>query len=240
MKPTGADSYACIGLYDDHQVHGYHRLYRASLWGFLVFLCVTVLPNLLLWEWHTVREQPLAEKGGGCPIGDLLPLVHLEPLPPCADTVHFHSFFSVPVPVADFEECDPVFWYEVPMELHSRKTVMTAGPLDEVKLDIAPMLRETSILADSTDHRQWAGLAGKVVLWVRVDAKGEVLRHQVRKDPHPYLTAWAERHIVEMRFSPAIFRRQPVRAWVTVSVEFRPNRAPEWRLLGSSFTHQTV
>jgi protein TonB len=69
-----------------------------------------------------------------------------------------------------------------------------------------------------------AGITGRVVLRVFVNAQGQYVRHIVSKSPHPWLTAAVEQHINKLRFTPAIQNGNPVPMWVNVPFNFTLNQ----------------
>lgn len=68
-----------------------------------------------------------------------------------------------------------------------------------------------------------AGIGGKVVVWVFVDADGEVAETQVRRSSgYERLDRAARKVARKMDFEPARSRDKPIGVWVTQIITFRP------------------
>lgn len=70
-----------------------------------------------------------------------------------------------------------------------------------------------------------AGVGGTTVLWVFVDASGAVRATRVATSSgHPQLDAAAEAAMLQVRFTPAMNRGEPVPVWIQLPVTFTDRR----------------
>ena len=65
-----------------------------------------------------------------------------------------------------------------------------------------------------------SGLEGRVVIGVLVDTSGSVLRTRIEMSSDPIFSRSTERTIRTLRFRPARIYRQPVRAWISIPVNY--------------------
>lgn len=65
------------------------------------------------------------------------------------------------------------------------------------------------------------GMRGKVILRVLIDQHGKYVKHKVLRTPHPWFTEEVERHISQIRFTPAIQNGRAIVTWVTVPFDFQ-------------------
>lgn len=73
-------------------------------------------------------------------------------------------------------------------------------------------------------YPQWAiqgNIEGKVVVGVQVDEKGNYISHKILSSIHPELSELIEAHLMDLQFSPAMKKNQPIRAWVSIPFIFR-------------------
>lgn len=70
-----------------------------------------------------------------------------------------------------------------------------------------------------------AGIGGRVLLWVFVDAQGRAVRSQVNTSSgYPALDNAASRIVEQMEFSPAMNRDKPVGVWIAQPIDFSVTR----------------
>jgi len=70
-----------------------------------------------------------------------------------------------------------------------------------------------------------AGIGGRVLLWVFVDARGKALRSQINSSSgYPALDNAATRIVEQMKFSPAMNRDKPVGVWIAQPIDFSVTR----------------
>jgi TonB family protein len=68
-----------------------------------------------------------------------------------------------------------------------------------------------------------ARIGGIVVLWIRIDEKGNVVAHRIKDSSgHPLLDQAALRVVDRMRFTPASYEGARVAVWIDVPVVFDP------------------
>ncbi len=65
-----------------------------------------------------------------------------------------------------------------------------------------------------------AGITGKVLVRVNVDAAGNYVQHILLKTPHSILSNAVESKLPMLKFTPAIQNDKPVICWVTIPVDF--------------------
>ncbi len=66
-----------------------------------------------------------------------------------------------------------------------------------------------------------AKIEGKVIIRVMVDEQGNYIQHIVEQDPHPILTEAVVSKIPLLRCSPAIQKSKPIKASITIPIQFR-------------------
>jgi TonB family protein len=66
-----------------------------------------------------------------------------------------------------------------------------------------------------------AGMSGTVQVWILIDETGAVRRSRVNQSSGlPALDAAAEQVVMQMRFSPALNRGEPVAVWISIPLSF--------------------
>ncbi|MFN8393682.1 MAG: energy transducer TonB [Bacteroidia bacterium] len=64
-------------------------------------------------------------------------------------------------------------------------------------------------------------IEGRVIIRVLVDTEGNVIDHQLVKDPHKLLSDAVLAHAKELKFTPAKDKGKTVKAWVTIPFQFK-------------------
>lgn len=64
-------------------------------------------------------------------------------------------------------------------------------------------------------------IEGKVFVKVLVDTDGNVIDHQLVKDPHKLLSDAVLAHVDELKFTPAQDKGKPTKAWVMIPFQFK-------------------
>lgn len=214
-----------------------NRLFLAALLAFAGFLLGTTLP-FLLYGGMAVPEGKASESLIPCTVMDIPLPVYMGDVERCNDTVHRGLIFKTPHPVSDTADwdCEPHYWDEFPDEVLSWKGANSAPQDFPVALDALPVCLNANKVQGPIPlafRKSMLERAGEVEMRVQVDEFGHYRRHIVLKDPHPYLTHWAETRVSRLHFSPGIYKGKPVRAWISVSVDFKTIGQAKWTVTGS-------
>lgn len=98
------------------------------------------------------------------------------------------------------------------------------GPADTLTLEKEPVpvnLPEVKKLIGYNPMAKEAEIEGKVVLRIKVNERGEYVKHIVLKDPHYLLTNSVTSKISQLRFTPGIQDGKPIAVWVTIPFDFK-------------------
>jgi TonB family protein len=104
------------------------------------------------------------------------------------------------------------------------------GPPRYIAREVNPALLNGAELARLLQEQyppmlEEAGIGGRVVLWVFVDATGAPVRAEIRTSSgYPALDRVALEVVPRMRFAPAMNRDRPVGVWTAQPVDFRVRR----------------
>jgi TonB family protein len=98
------------------------------------------------------------------------------------------------------------------------------GPNDFVVLEKEPApinLDELKKMIGYPKEALEKDIAGKVVIRMMIDEKGNYVKHIIIKDPNPILSNAVSSKISALRFTPGIQNGKPIRVWVTIPFDFK-------------------
>ena len=64
-------------------------------------------------------------------------------------------------------------------------------------------------------------IEGMVIVKLHINEQGNVIAHEVRKNPHDILTNVVLEKVYALRFFPGILDSKPIQVWITVPFDFR-------------------
>ena len=88
--------------------------------------------------------------------------------------------------------------------------------LEPKPLNLAEIRREIGYPLEALK----SGWEGTVLCRVLVDEEGNYLQHHIARAPHVVFQEAVEAHLSELRFSPALANRKPVKYWVNLPISF--------------------
>lgn len=102
----------------------------------------------------------------------------------------------------------------------SKSTAVEELPAPEVMPAVLNMQQVANAIGYPAEAKTYK-IEGKVFVKVLVDTKGNVIEHQLIKDPHKLLSDAVLEHVNELKFTPAQDKGKPAKAWVMIPFQFK-------------------
>lgn len=113
------------------------------------------------------------------------------------------------------------------IDVHAQSPASKPATVEEMPVpEVMPAVLNMQQVANTIGYPAEAKtnkIEGKVFVKVLVDTDGNVIDHQLIKDPHKLLSDAVLAHVDELKFTPAQDKGKPTKAWVMIPFQFKLN-----------------